>query len=46
MRSGTSQTNVIDGSKRIRDSSVTYDDGTFNLLDRIRRESGVLLEGW
>ena len=46
MRSGTSPTNVIAGSKRIRDAAVTYDDGTFNLIDRIRRESSVLLENW
>jgi hypothetical protein len=46
MKSGTSETNVIDGSKRVRDSAVTYDDGTFNLIDRIRAESPGLLEGW
>ncbi|CAN5250728.1 hypothetical protein BH10ACI1_BH10ACI1_07790 [soil metagenome] len=43
---GTSTDNAVDGSKRIRDEALRYDDGTFNLITRIRRESAALLEKW
>jgi hypothetical protein len=43
---GTSDDNAVDGSKRIRDEALRYDDGTFNLIARIRRESRALLENW
>lgn len=48
MTSGTTPTNQLNGTKRIRDDVVTYDlvAGNFNLIRRIRAESRVLLENW
>jgi hypothetical protein len=47
MKSGTSGANAVDGTKRIRDGNVQFDDpGTFNPFARLRSEGGVLLEGW
>ena len=48
MRGGTSATNMVDGSKRIRDGNVTFDGpaGQFNPAARLRSEGGPLLEPW
>lgn len=48
MRNGTSGTNAVGGSKRIRDGAVTYDApaSDFNLITRIRTEGANLLERW
>ncbi len=44
---GTSDTNDVLGSKRIRDGATPYvGEGDVNLIDRIRRESSNLLEDW
>jgi hypothetical protein len=47
MRSGTSGDNEVNGSKRIRDGAVNYDNpGTFNMVDRLRIEGAPLFEAW
>lgn len=47
-RQGTEVATSVNGSKRIRDSAVTYDRpaGNFNLVARLRIEGAPLLEGW
>lgn len=50
MTSGTTGTNQLAGTKRIRDDVVTYDfvpaNININLVRRIRAESAALLENW
>ncbi|CAN5250960.1 hypothetical protein BH10ACI1_BH10ACI1_07810 [soil metagenome] len=45
---GTSGTNAVGGTKRIRDAAVTYDTpvGNFNIVSRLRTEGKSLLESW
>jgi hypothetical protein len=45
---GTSGTNAVGATKRIRDGAVTYDSpaGNFNIISRLRSEGRSLLESW
>lgn len=45
---GTSETNAVGGTKRIRDDAVHYDSppGDFNIVSRLRAAGSPLLEGW